>query len=184
MLMVAIRRSVLAMLVLAACADDDTGNDGQMDASTHSDGTADDGSSSSGAAETSGAPSTDGTGAGDSEGSSGATGAPAVDYAGEIQPIWDAACTCHLQGPSGTMTATTLTLNADVSHAELVGTPATQADLPRVAPSDPEGSYLWRKLQGTHREVGGSGTAMPQIGMLSDEELASIEAWIAGGAAP
>jgi cytochrome c553 len=183
MLMVAIRRSVLAMLVLAACADDDTGNDGQMDASTHGDGTADDGSSS-GAAETSGAPSTDGTGAGDSEGSSGATGAPAVDYAGEIQPIWDAACTCHLQGPSGTMTATTLTLNADVSHAELVGTPATQADLPRVAPGDPEGSYLWHKLQGTHREVGGSGTPMPQIGTLSEEELASIEAWIAGGAAP
>lgn len=184
MITVAIRRSVLAMLVLAACAGDDAGNDGQMDASTLGDGPADD-SSTSGAAETSGAPATeDGTSSDDTEGSSGATGAPAVDYAGEIQPIWDAACTCHLQGPSGTMTATTLTLNADVSYAELVGTPATQADLARVAPSDLQGSYLWHKLQGTHREVGGSGTAMPQIGTLSDEELASIEAWIAGGALP
>ena len=58
------------------------------------------------------------------------------------------------------MTATTLTLNADVSWAELVDATATQVDMPRVAPGDLEGSYLWHKLQGTQMDVGGMGTAI------------------------
>lgn len=180
---VAIRRALVAMLVGVACSDGDAG----METST-SEGAA----SSSGAVDSSGAASpTTGPTTGDDAGTgmaddagSGSTSAAVVDYAGEIQPIWDAACTCHVQGPSGMMTATTLTLNADVSHAELVGTTATQAAMPRVAPGDPSGSYLWHKLQGTQMDVGGMGTAMPQIGELTEDELALIEAWIAGGAPP
>lgn len=112
------------------------------------------------------------------------TGVVEVDYAGQIQPIWDAACTCHLQGPSGMMTASTLTLNAEASYAELVGISATQAALPRVQPGDLEGSYLWHKLHGTQADVEGTGTAMPQIGALDPSDLQLIEAWILGGAPP
>jgi hypothetical protein len=183
---VAIRTALVAMLVGVACSDDDAG----MDASTGDDASSSDAIGSSGVAPpTSGPTSSPTTGGGSGTGmaddaGSGSTSAAVVDYAGEIQPIWDAACTCHVQGPSGMMTATTLTLNADVSHAELVGTTATQAAMPRVAPGDPGGSYLWHKLQGTQMDVGGMGTAMPQIGELTEDELALIEAWIAGGAPP
>ena len=109
---------------------------------------------------------------------------PEVDYEMDIQPIFNANCTCHLQGASGMMTAPFMTLNPGMSHGELVGVPAEQADLDRVAPDDLEASYLWHKLQGTHLDVGGSGTRMPATGPLEDEELTLVRAWILQGAMP
>lgn len=123
------------------------------------------------------------TAAGSSEESSSSTGAPTVDYATMVQPIWNTACTCHLMGPSGTMTATVLTLNAEVSYANLVDVPSEEAmGMVRIAPGDLQSSYLWHKLQGTQIEAGGSGSAMPQIGMLTDEQLQAIQDWIMQGA--
>jgi hypothetical protein len=115
-------------------------------------------------------------------GGSSGSGEPAVDYQAELQPLWNFACTCHLQGQSGTMIADTLTLNDGMSHAELLSASTQLPDMPRVTPGDPEQSYAWHKLQGTHLDVGGSTAAMPMIGMLSDEELALVEAWIEDGA--
>ena len=102
-------------------------------------------------------------------------GAP-VDYESEIQPIFNVHCySCHLRGaePGG------LALEPGVSYDELVNVPSEQSELLRVAPGDPEASYLLHKLRGTQVEVGGSGNAMPQGGgTLSDEAIALIEAWI------
>jgi hypothetical protein len=153
-------RLLAATLLLCACSgtdDDDVG----------------DTSSSSGPMETS------------TEESSSSTGVPEIDYATMVQPIWNTACTCHLQGPSGTMTATVLTLNEEVSYANLVGAASEEAmGVVRIAPGDPQGSYLWHKLSGTQMSVGGSGTPMPQIGMLTEEQMSAIEDWILGGALP
>jgi hypothetical protein len=121
----------------------------------------------------------------DTEGSADETGIAVVDYETDVQPIWNGGCTCHLQGPSGTMTATVLTLNPDISHGELVGVASEQVPgMDRVTPGDLEESYLWHKLQGTHLDVGGMGTSMPQGLMLDDEQMALVEAWIATGAEP
>lgn len=116
---------------------------------------------------------------------SSSTGAPAVDYVTQIQPIWNTACTCHLMGPSGTMTATVLTLNEEVSYANLVDAPSEEAaGMDRIEPGDAQASYLWHKLEGTQIAVGGSGSAMPQIGVLTEEQTSAIQNWIMQGAPP
>ena len=135
--------------------------------------------STGGAAESTTAP------ADGSSGDEGSTTAalPDVDYAADIQPIFNAACTCHLMGQSGMMTAPVLTLNEGMSYDMLVGPASTQATaLQLVAPGDLDNSYLWRKLEDTHLDAGGSGTVMPQVGMLEDNDLNLIRAWILQGA--
>jgi hypothetical protein len=110
---------------------------------------------------------------------------PVVDYATQIQPIWNSQCTCHLQGMSGTMVAPTLTLNMQVSYDELVGTPSmAMPGLARIEPSDPDASYLWHKLHDTQLDVGGTGTEMPPGITLPEADVQLIEDWIRGGALP
>jgi hypothetical protein len=106
-------------------------------------------------------------------------------FAIDVQPILDDRCLCHMEGSSGTMVAPTLTLNADVAFSQLVGTSSTQAPaVLRVKAGDPEASYLWRKLTGTHVAAGGSGNAMPPTGTLPIEERDAVETWILEGALP
>jgi hypothetical protein len=50
--------------------------------------------------------------------------------------------------------------------------------MPYVTPGDPAQSYLWHKLKGTHKDVGGSGAQMPLGGKLGETELTAIESWI------
>lgn len=130
----------------------------------------------------------DGSDTGDGSGSdsgSSSSGIMEVDYATEVQPIWEGNCLCHLMGASGMMTAQYLTLNPEVSYEQLVGVPSEQApDVARVEPGRLEDSYLWRKIEGTHEEVGGSGTKMPPAIALNEADVAVIEAWILGGASP
>ena len=83
------------------------------------------------------------------------------------------------------MIAPFVTLNANVSYDEIVGIAAEQVpEMPRIAPGDPGGSYLWRKINDTHAAVGGTGTAMPPAFTLEQVELETIEAWILAGAEP
>jgi hypothetical protein len=49
----------------------------------------------------------------------------------------------------------------------------------RVAPGDPDASYLVRKLEGT---VGITGEPMPPIGSLDPTLIAVIRQWITNGA--
>jgi len=51
--------------------------------------------------------------------------------------------------------------------------------MPLVTSGDPENSYLWHKINGTHADVGGSGELMPPAGHgLSPEHLELVRAWL------
>ena len=119
----------------------------------------------------------------DTESSSGGSGGLVVDYETDVQPVWNGSCTCHLMGGSGTMTAPFLTLNPGMSIAQLVGVPSEQSGLNRIEAGSTDESYLWLKLTGAHAAVG-EGDPMPPTGTLDDGQLAIVEAWILGGAAP
>ncbi len=108
---------------------------------------------------------------------------PDVVYEDDVQPLWNANCTCHLMGSSGTMTAPFLTLNPDISFGQLVGVASEQSALTRVSAGSLEDSYLWRKIEATHEAVG-EGTEMPPGVVLEDAELDVIRSWILAGAQP
>jgi hypothetical protein len=118
-------------------------------------------------------------------------------YHDKIQAIFDNSlggtvtpCSgCHaVAGGSGG-----LSLNLTNSYAQIVG--VNSGELPsmkRIQPSDHSNSYLWRKIDGSHLTVGGSGTSMPQ-GFPSlttrdtdgngTNDLLEIQQWIDSGAA-
>ena len=101
-----------------------------------------------------------------------------VSYASEVQLFFNQQCVaCHLTGAE----SGGLNLEPGLSHEELLED-SVGAEMPRVTPGDPEESYLFHKLRGTHLDVGGSGVVMPQGGQVSDQILAMIERWIAQGA--
>ncbi len=96
----------------------------------------------------------------------------------DVRPVLEAACdTCHITGTSGN-------LNFANGRSDLVNVPSGQSSLVLVKPGDPDGSYLFHKIAGTHLTVGGSGGQMPAGGTLSPVEMDTIEAWILGGALP
>lgn len=102
-----------------------------------------------------------------------------VDFATQIQPIFNTSCTsCH--GGSGG-----LNLGAAVAHGNLVNTAANNpnAGIPRVTPRNPAASFLFRKINCT--ALGGAfGLRMPRSGppWLSPEQQALIMDWILEGA--
>jgi hypothetical protein len=70
---------------------------------------------------------------------------PVVSFSLQIQPIFNANCSCHLLVPP----AAGLSLQEGVSFANLAGVPSGQRpDLQRVAPGDPDNSYLFMKHSG------------------------------------
>lgn len=105
-----------------------------------------------------------------------------VSYRGQIQLIFNAQCVyCHVTGAENGG----LNLARSASHAALVGTPSTESPLARVKAGEPEASYLWHKLNGTHVGVGGSGNAMPMSDpprLLEPAQRALFKAWIEAGA--
>lgn len=109
--------------------------------------------------------------------------APAVSFAAQIQPLFDARCVvCHQYGAA----QAGLSLEEGDAHRNLVGVASTESKLLRVAPGEPEQSYLLHKLRGTHVSVGGTGARMPLAdngaAPLSDAEQALIVTWIEQGA--
>ena len=126
------------------------------------------------------------TSAGSAEESTGS--GTSLSHAVDIQPIWDAKCVeaCHEVGGEWSL----LDMSGD-AYGVMVGEPSpTFPSMNVVEAGDVEGSYLWHKINNTQASVGGSGLAMPKAraGMSAEtmtaEELATIEAWIAGGAPP
>ena len=77
-------------------------------------------------------------------------------------------------------------LGASEAYANLVGVPASNmaahaAGLLRVAPGDPDGSFLIRKLEGAL--TADEGTPMPQAGArLPQDRIDLLRRWIAAGA--
>lgn len=171
--------------IFYALLDDSTGepsatDDGDTDApSTGADATSDTGSPE----DTTGSPEgTTGPGEGSEGGSTGAsTGEPPPSFASDVQPILDANCHCHVDAVPAPAE-----LSFTDAYANLVNMASTEAaGLDRVEPGSPGDSYLWHKINGTHASVGGSGDPMPAPGGgLDAGSLATIEAWISGGAEP
>lgn len=77
-----------------------------------------------------------------------------------------------------------MSLDATAAYATLVNRPSSQVpSMLRVAPGDPDESYLMKKLLGTARSVGGVDSTMPLLRPpLSAEQLELIRSWIARGA--
>lgn len=75
-----------------------------------------------------------------------------------------------------------LDLTAERAYGQLVNQPASQtSEMFLVTPRDPDQSYLMLKLLGTHASTG-LGNVMPPEGLLPDDELVAIAAWILNGA--
>ena len=94
------------------------------------------------------------------------------------QNVFSAICVdCHIgpDAPQG------MALDPDHSYQNIVGIRSNeQPDLFRVAPGDPNGSYIIHKLEGGPNIVGGQ---MPlNRTPLSQETINSIRLWIAQGA--
>lgn len=95
--------------------------------------------------------------------------------------IYNPYCTsCH----AGTYPAGNLSLAQGKAYAATVNVASSAVpSLKRVLPSDPQNSYLFRKVNGTHTQVGGYGAQMPQgAAALSAELQALLEQWILEGA--
>lgn len=105
-----------------------------------------------------------------------------VSFTAEIVPLLKSRCVmCHLPGSE----QAGLALHPKGGYANLVDVKSTQSPLPRVAPGKPEKSYLYRKLTGTHAQVGGSGERMPfGESSLTAAEIDRVRRWIEAGAKP
>lgn len=109
----------------------------------------------------------------------------AVSLAGELQPVLSARCTnagCH--GTVATQEGLKLT-DAATSYASLVNVASMECGaLLRVAPGDPDHSYLVVKLLGSNGAPCFVGTKMPKGATpLTLEEIQAFRDWIANGAA-
>jgi len=169
--------ALCTLVLTAACGDDGSG-----DTDTDSTAAATDATDATATDATAGSETTPTTGGGESTGGT-TGGAVTVDYK-DIQAIWDGKCVmfCHTPGGSGATKGPLL--DAAVSYANIVDKATPSAPLPYIAPGDPEGSYLWAKLNGTQVDVGGDGSPMPLGVALDDATLATIEQWILEGAKP
>lgn len=103
---------------------------------------------------------------------------PEFTHDRDLQPIWTERCApCHVGGSSFGL----LWLDEGFAWENIVEAPAQQQPkMLRIDPGSPETSYLWRKLNGTHLEVGGYGERIPVN--LDPDQMAMIETWILEGA--
>lgn len=110
-----------------------------------------------------------------------------VSHDADIQPIWTAHCvgaSCHdSDGPQGGLDLQ----SAGVRDRLCTTNSTTQSSIPLADcdAADPGNSWLWNKVSGDDLDViPGAGSLMPVGGMLTSDELATIEAWITGGGLP
>ena len=98
----------------------------------------------------------------------------------DVVPVMNDKCAgCHYSQPEG------LPLYNEEAYDLLVNVPSGQLpSMDRVEPGDLENSYLWRKLEDTHKAAGGKGEKMPGTygEPLTSQELELFRAWIVGGA--
>lgn len=125
---------------------------------------------------------------------SGDTAPVDVDYATDIQPIWDANCTTACHEPGGITGAVQVDLTAAMSHTVLTTQkPVYSTEANFVVPNDSANSFLIDALRhpaGTivrqmplvinpaDPTMGAEGTPLPE------ETIQLVEAWIDAGANP
>lgn len=173
---------------LIACTPTDGGDtDGGTDSGgSTSDTTADatsDGSATSAATTSSSSSPTTSDG-----GTTGATadattgGADVPTFTTDVWPIFMVSCSCHTQMTPGPPTGLDMGSDPAGAYAAIVNAPSSIPGLDEVEPGASDMSYLYHKLAGTQGSVGGAGTQMPPGGMLGASDLATVQAWIDGGA--
>lgn len=90
------------------------------------------------------------------------------------------ACSACHNPNGGAFRQVGLDLSTSGSYDSLVGVPSREKGLLRVAPGDPENSYLLHKLEGRTDIIG---SRMPNRGpYLSEGQLAIVRRWIQLGA--
>jgi hypothetical protein len=112
---------------------------------------------------------------------------PDVTFA-EVQPIFQQRCVDGCHEPGGLWATYDMT---DI-HASMVGVtgPIQGQQCNLIEPGDPERSYIWHKIVGTHTmNCGGSGEQMPvradnigETDPLPQDQIDLIEGWILAGA--
>ncbi len=122
--------------------------------------------------------------AGDGTGLDGDDGGDEVTLR-DVQPIFTGNCLfsgCH----AGSDPAQGMSLGAGQTFSSVVNIAARELpSMNRVTPNQPDNSYLVHKVQGTHIDVGGSGSRMPlNRSELSQSDIDLIRAWIQAGAQP
>jgi mono/diheme cytochrome c family protein len=107
------------------------------------------------------------------------SGGSIVSFEDDIQPILKQHCVmCHLPGAA----LGGLQLYPDAWRS-MVGVTSAQSPLELVKAGDPDKSYLYLKLIGTHETAGGSGELMPiQQPPLDSAQIDLIRTWIEQGA--
>lgn len=109
----------------------------------------------------------------------------------DVQPVFTRACTgpgCHAPGnpPQGLVLIDGFSYNGLVDSLAGEGPALDEPDLKRVDShsSDPDDSYLWRKIQERGEAVISGAPMLPEINVpaLTPDERSSIEDWIVQGA--
>jgi hypothetical protein len=102
-----------------------------------------------------------------------------VSFSADVQPIFTANCTamgCH----SFPMPQEGMDLRAGQAYGNTVNVASAQCTSRlRVAPGDPDNSYLVNKIEGVNLCFGAK---MPKVGSLSQGEIQIIRDWVAQGA--
>jgi len=115
---------------------------------------------------------------GDTNGDDGDSG-PTVTLTQLKTDVFSVRCgACHLgSAPSGNMSLAADFIYADVFDVSAVG----NSNFKRIAPGDPDNSYIVMKLRGDSRIVGGQ---MPLDGTapIPEEDIAKVATWIEEGA--
>jgi hypothetical protein len=105
------------------------------------------------------------------------TGTMAPSMATDVVDFFDDCISCHRSNITG--------LLFNNPYEELVDVPSFEVvEMDRVEPFDPDQSYLWHKLCGTHQVIGGGGDQMPINKKVKQKDLRLIRQWIALGAQP
>ena len=92
--------------------------------------------------------------------------------------VFGAICTdCHVPGGPGPF----LLDSEDATFQNLVGVPSLEVDLLRVAPGDPEASYVVHKIE-ARADIVGERMPPPPLPPLSQEQIEAIVLWIEMGA--
>lgn len=109
------------------------------------------------------------------------TGGVGPSFEADVFPLLMNRCGCHVGSPQAGLQFA----DAASAYSMLVNVKATQlGSMNRITPGDTDNSYLWRKVNATHLDAGGSGNMMPPGGKLMPMGLMLIEDWIINGANP
>jgi len=105
-----------------------------------------------------------------------------VSYSMHLEPLVIAHClSCH----DSEEAKAKLVLDPGLGYERLVGPRSIQdPEMALVSPGDPEGSYLWLKLQHVTEEGKGMPRTPTGSKKLRESELELYRRWIEGGAKP